>query len=306
MDQLIFSTKKTFLILSLVLFGISLKSQNKSRVMDSLRATGNYKLELTYHLSAYKTNPTNSANLYNMACCYTLLKNNDSAFYFLDKSIELGQDDGWALADCDLRGLHTDKRWKELANKLEKIYKQKNATINTDLGWKIANMYFEDQAPKLASDNIAAKYGMKSFQMDSINKIIARTDSLNMLRLEGIIIKYGWPNKQLVGLEGSDRAFIIILHAPLSYQKKYFEMIKTAVDKEDLKKSSLAYLTDKILTKEGKKQLYGTQLKYSYETKSYEFKPMEDEKNVNERRKQVGLGPIEDYAKNFGFNYTLK
>jgi hypothetical protein len=202
--------------------------------------------------------------------------------------------------------LHTDKRWKELANKLEKIYKQKNATINTDLGWKIANMYFEDQAPKLASDNIAATYGMKSFQMDSINKIIARTDSLNMLRLEGIIIKYGWPNKQLVGLEGSDRAFIIILHAPLSYQKKYFEMIKTAVDKEDLKKSSLAYLTDKILTKEGKKQLYGTQLKYSYETKSYEFKPMEDEKNVNERRKQVGLGPIEDYAKNFGFNYTLK
>jgi hypothetical protein len=274
--------------------------------MGSLRAAGNYKLELEYHLAAYKINPINSANVYNMACCYALLKNNDSAFYYLDKSIELGQDDAWALVDCDLRGLHTDKRWNELEDKFEKIYRQKNTTINTDLGWEIANMYFEDQAPKAASDNIVAKYGRKSPQMDSINKVITTTDSLNMLHLEEIFNKYGWTNKQLVGLEGSDRAFIIILHAPLSYQKKYFEMIKTAVDKEDIPKNSIAYLTDKILTKEGKKQLYGTQLKYSYETKSYEFKPIEDEKNVNERRKEMGLGPIEEYAKNFGFGYIQR
>jgi hypothetical protein len=299
--------KKSFLLLNIAVFySISLSAQNKAYIIDSLRVAGNYKLELEYHLAAYKTNPANSANIYNMACCYALLKNNDSAFYYLDKSIELGQDDAWALADCDFHALHTDKRWKELENKLEKIYRQKNSTINTDLGWEIANMYFEDQAPKAASDNIVAKYGRKSPQVDSINKVITNTDSLNIIRLEEIFNKYGWTNKQLVGLEGSDRAFIIILHAPLSYQKKYFDMIKTAVNNGDLEKNSIAYLTDKILTKEGKKQLYGTQLKYSYETKSYEFKPIEDEKNVNERRKEFGLGPIEDYAKNFGFNYIKK
>lgn len=307
MDKLIVVIKKLFLIFSLVaLYNLSLQAQNKLKIMDSLRAAGNYKLELTHHLSAYKNNPTNSAIIYNMACCYALLKNTDSAFYFLDKSIDLGQDDGWALADCDLYLLHADNRWKELENKLKKIYLQKNATINTDLGWEISKMYFKDQAPKLASDIIAARYGMKSPQIDSINNVILVTDSLNMLRLEEIFNKYGWTGKQLIGTEGADNVFIMILHAPLSYQKKYFEMIKTAVDKGDIPKSSIAYLTDKILTKEGKKQLYGTQLKYSHQTKSYEFKPIEDEKNVNVRRNEFGLGPIEDYAKNFGFDYKLK
>jgi tetratricopeptide (TPR) repeat protein len=303
MDQLVNSTKKSYLIFGLIFFGISLKAQNKAHIMDSLRTAGNYRLELIYHLSAYKKNPTNSANIYNMACCYALLKNNDSAFYFLDKAIELGQDDGWALADCDLRTLHGDKRWKELENKLEKIYRQKNTAINANLGWEIANMYFTDQAPKNASHIIFLKYGMNSPQMDSVDRVIANTDSLNMLQLERIFNTYGWTGKHLVGEESANNAFIIILHAPLTYQKKYFDTIKMAVDKGDLSKNSLAYLTDKILTKEGKKQLYGTQLKYSHETKSYKFKPIEDEKNVNERRKLVGLGPIEDYAKNFGFEY---
>ena len=83
-------------------------------------------------------------------------------------------------------------------------------------------------------------------------------------------------------------------------------MINTAISNGDIRKSSIAYLTDKILTKEGKKQLYGTQLKYSYETKSYDFKPIDDEKNVNKRRSEIGLGPLEDYAKNFGFEYKQK
>ena len=80
-------------------------------------------------------------------------------------------------------------------------------------------------------------------------------------------------------------------------------MIKMAVDSGDIKKSSLAYLTDKILTKEGKMQLYGTQIIYSLPNKIYEFKPIEDEQNVNVRRKDFGLGPIEEYAKHFDIEY---
>lgn len=307
MDKLTAFIKKSFLALGLFAFcSFRANGQNKSHISDSLRIAGNYNLELQYHLSIYKSNPTNSANIYNMACCYALLEKIDSAFYFLNIATDLGEDDGWALADRDLIKLHTDSRWKELNERLEEIYRKKNPGIDTQLGWEIAKMYFEDQAPKTASDNIAARYGIKSPQIDSINKVIANIDSLNMLHLEEIINKQGWPNKQMVGLEGSNRAFIIILHAPLAYQKKYFEMVRVAVHKGDIQKSSVAYLTDKILTKEGKKQLYGTQLRYSHQTKSYEFKPIEDEKNVNIRRSQWGLGPIEEYAKNFGIDYKLK
>lgn len=303
MDKLI-SMKKLFLIIGAFYFTISSSAQNEMHKADSLRSLGQYTLELKYHLLLFKRDPNISENVYNMACCYALLKNIDSAYYYLNLAIDLGQNDGWAAADCDLINLHSDYRWKEIENKLEYIYYQKNKTINTQLGWKIAKMFFNDQAPKHASDRILERYGTKSFQMDSINRVIANTDSLNMLELEKIINYYGWTGKELVGLEGADRAFIIILHAPLSYQKKYFEIIKTAIEKGDIEKRSLAYLTDKILTKEGKKQLYGTQLKYSAETKSYQFKPIENEKDVNIRRKEFGLGPIEEYAKDFGIDYN--
>jgi hypothetical protein len=90
--KLLLFMKTSFLLLTIFAFyDISLKAQNKAHIMDSLRAAGNYKLELTYHLSAYKINPTYSANVYNIACCYALLKNNDSAFYYINKSIELGR-----------------------------------------------------------------------------------------------------------------------------------------------------------------------------------------------------------------------
>lgn len=295
--------KTRFFIFVFFYFTISLNAQDEMSKADFLRSKGNYALELKYHLLLFEKKSDFSENVYKMASCYAMLKNIDSAFYYLNMAIDLGENDGRALADCDFNDLHSDHRWREIETKLEQTYILKNRSLDTKLGWKIAKMYFDDQAPKIASDIVLQKYGIQSLQMDSVNKIIANTDSLNMLELENIFKIRGWTGKDLVGLEGADRAFIIILHAPLSFQKKYFEMIKTAVEKGDIRKSSLAYLTDKILTKEGKRQLYGTQLKYSYQTKSYQFKPIEDEKNVNIRRSQVGLEPIEEYGKNFGIIY---
>lgn len=281
-------------------------AQDFSRIADSLRSLGNYKLELRYRRLSYQANPQNSAYVYNLSCCYSLLRNPDSAFIYLNEAIQLGKDDGWPLADYDFRNLHNDQRWREVEGKLKDIYIKKNSSKNPELGWQISKMFYEDQAPKVASDNIMEKYGIKSIQMDSINRIIANIDSLNMIKLEEIFKVHGWTGKELIGADAADKAFIIILHAPLFYQKKYLEMINIAVSKGDIRKSSTAYLTDKILTKEGKKQLYGTQLKYSHETKSYEFKPIDDEKNVNKRRSEIGLGPLEDYARSFGFEYRQK
>src|SRR3954462_5214046 len=217
MDKLIVRIKQLFLIMILIFSCItSIRAQDELEIADSLRVIGNYNLELKYYILTYNRNPTNSENIYNMACCYALLTNKDSAFYYLNRSIDLGQDDGWALADYDLLNLHQDYRWREIESRLENIYKQKNPKTDTQLGWEISKMFFEDQAPKLASDNIMKKYGMPSPQMDSIDRVIANIDSLNMLNLERIFNKFGWTGKKLIGLEGADRAFIIILHAPLT------------------------------------------------------------------------------------------
>jgi hypothetical protein len=96
--------------------------------------------------------------------------------------------------------------------------------------------------------------------------------------------------------------FLLIQHSPVEYQKKYFPQIEKSAYNGDIPLSDVAYLTDKILVGENKKQLYGTQLKHNKDG-SYELYPMEDEKNVNVRRSQFGLSSIEEYAKNFGIDY---
>jgi hypothetical protein len=45
----------------------------------------------------------------------------------------------------------------------------------------------------------------------------------------------------------------------------------------------------------GKKQVYGTQVTYRLDSCEAIPKPLTDSLNVNTRRKEVGLEPIEDY-----------
>jgi len=64
-------------------------------------------------------------------------------------------------------------------------------------------------------------------------------------------------------------------------------------------------LEDRILTREGKKQVYGTQLRLNQTTQRMELYPIEDEENVDSRRAVVGLEPLALYLKRgFGIDYA--
>jgi hypothetical protein len=59
--------------------------------------------------------------------------------------------------------------------------------------------------------------------------------------------------------------------------------------------ADLAYLTDRVRVGENKEQVYGTQFRL-VDGKWQPF-PIEDEKNVDERRKEVGLSTLAEYRK---------
>jgi hypothetical protein len=64
-------------------------------------------------------------------------------------------------------------------------------------------------------------------------------------------------------------------------------------------------LEDRILTREAKKQVYGTQLRLNQTTQRMELYPIEDEVNVDSRRAAVGLEPLAEYLKRaFGIDYA--
>jgi hypothetical protein len=130
-------------------------------------------------------------------------------------------------------------------------------------------------------------------------------DDKNRQRLDEIVKQHGWPKKSVFGEEASGVAFLIVQHAELDYQKKYLPLIKEAAAQKEARKSDLAMLEDRILTREGKKQVYGTQLRLNQTTQRMEPYPIEDQENVDARRAAVGLGPLAEYLKRaFGIDYA--
>lgn len=131
-----------------------------------------------------------------------------------------------------------------------------------------------------------------------------KIDQRNMKRLEEIIARYGWPTKSMVGKEASEWAFFIVQHADLVHQKKYFPLLKAAAAKNEARPDHVAMMEDRILMREGKKQIYGTGLNTDDVTKGLKLWPIENEEEVDARRAAVGLPPMAEYLKMMGLIYT--
>jgi hypothetical protein len=128
-------------------------------------------------------------------------------------------------------------------------------------------------------------------------------DAQNTMWLDEIIQQHGWLTYSLVGEDGAQAAFLLIQHSPsLQFQKKCLELLEQAVSQNEADRISLAYLTDRIRTSDGKPQLYGTQGQTSPDGSIVPF-PIEDEAHVDERRKAMGLEPVAEYFKTMNETY---
>ena len=127
-------------------------------------------------------------------------------------------------------------------------------------------------------------------------------DQSNLHMLEPLLNQYGWLGKSLVGARGNQTCFLIIQHADSATQMKYFPNMQQSVEAKESSAADLALLQDRILMRQGKKQMYGTQVIMNKEGGS-EFYPIEQEDKVDERRAAVGLPPMEIYAQHFGIPY---
>lgn len=157
---------------------------------------------------------------------------------------------------------------------------------------------FRDDAPLSINPTEAELAILK--QQDAI-------DRANMARLGQIVQKYGWPGINQVGEKASSAAFLILQHAGLEEQRRYFPILKAAVTQRNARADQAAMLEDRILMREGKNQVYGTQLRSGPDTDGkLVLHPIEGERNVNVRRAAVGLQPLAEYLKQFGIDYTPK
>jgi len=160
----------------------------------------------------------------------------------------------------------------------------------------------EDQSDRQQLMDPSIQHNRK--RTDSLWKVIGKKDSVNLGKVKTVLDQYGWLGIDDIGEKANLTLFLVIQHADSLTQVTYLPMLRQAVKDGKAKPEHLALLEDRVLTKQGKPQTYGSQVRTG-KTGKYEFFPIQDERNVNKRRAAVGLEPLEAYARNFGIEYHL-
>lgn len=114
-------------------------------------------------------------------------------------------------------------------------------------------------------------------------------------RLTEIIDEFGWPTRSLVGTDGATAAWVIAQHSDqdVEFQERALELMREAVTDDEADPTELAYLEDRVATNRGEPQIYGTQI--GCVDGEAVPGPIADEANVDERRADAGLQPLDEY-----------
>jgi hypothetical protein len=142
--------------------------------------------------------------------------------------------------------------------------------------------------------------------MQDLWKIINEKDSLNLIKVEAILQKYGWLGADILGHEGNNTLFMVIQHSDLATQEKYLPVMRNAVKEGNAKAGSLALLEDRIVLFQGKLQIYGSQVGWDMKSNEYFMYPLADPDNVDERRTTMGLPPLSIYLNELGMKWDVE
>jgi hypothetical protein len=230
-------------------------------------------------------------DFYSAACCHARDGKPDAAFAALAKATDAGwREPAWMEQDIDLAGLHADPRWPKAVASAEAAMTAWEKTLKApELHRQLVAMTKVDQDAR--NEAIAAERDGRGHQ-DLWNKI-QLIDHENTEALKAAVARYGWPGKSIVGTDGAADAWLLVQHADQdrAFQKQVLALLEPLVKSGEVESRDYAYLYDRVAVAEQRPQRYGTQFKDA------DPFPIEDEANVDARRKEVGLGTMAEYRK---------
>ena len=110
--------------------------------------------------------------------------------------------------------------------------------------------------------------------------------------LQQIYSVYGWPKISVFDAQTAKDYWLLIQHQPLEFQEQVLPSMKTAAESGEATKRDYAYLFDRVEVEQGKPQHWGTQSRC--DEKKAVLYSVDDDKNLEQLRKQVGLEPVAD------------
>ncbi len=266
----------------------------------------NYIASAKFYTLAFSQKEGTKQDYFNSACAWALSKlNDDKAFEYLDKSIEKGMYD-LSILDTEekLNRLKESPKWELTRQKLLKEKEKFESGLNIPLKNKLERIYSQDQTLRKVYQLARKESTIDSIGMMYLVNLMNKEDSVCQKEVIELIDNYGWLGVDEVGELGNKAIWLVIQHASLEVQEKYCSKMEESVKRGQSKGSDFAYLIDRILMKKNEKQIYGSQYKFNRQTKKRYFYPIKDYENVNKRREEVGLMPIEEYARLIRLEYN--
>ncbi len=164
-----------------------------------------------------------------------------------------------------------------------------------DLEKRLSEIYNTDQSIRKSLGEINSKYAGKAElkeKMDSVISQMLKIDKENQQFISTMLDSDGWPSG--LSFEGNMAIFMVIQHGGPDYMNKYASVVEEEYTKGNIIPSLYAIFRDRILMYADKFQIYGSQIVNGY------VWPIEDPENVDIRRKEMDLSPMEEYLKLFG------
>lgn len=154
--------------------------------------------------------------------------------------------------------------------------------MNKILSRKIEEMADIDQKTR--------KLWLKEKNNNLLQPLVYCLDVTNNYLIKEIIKEYGFPKKENIGAKTLKKFWILVQHQDLD-----LKLQKKCLKNCNFDSKEKAYLTDRILLSDGKKQIYGTQF---YKNKGKIIpRPIENIKNLGKLRKSASLESFSEYKK---------
>ncbi len=282
------------------------------QIADSLKSKGLYIEAIDSYNFLISNQDSINYCRYQIACINSLLGKNDSAFNNLYLCIQNGASAENIMTDTDFLNLYDDPRWDSVKHCIAQQYLFQNLNItNKELAIELYFLGIEDQRFRTLRKNYKLKDKPSKQTVYKFQTYYFREERLNQ-----IIDQFGWPVISMVGEEASEAAFLIAQHSNYKTLKRACKLMSSVYqsNKNEVDSRHVALIIDRKRVYRGRRQIYGTQLdqKYKYIDGKFTpvgelmFDPIKKKKKVNERRSDMGLIPIEEYAKSFGIEYMCK
>lgn len=127
---------------------------------------------------------------------------------------------------------------------------------------------------------------------------LEKLQDANTERLKDIVQRHGWPTLSMVGNDAAQGAWLVVQHADKdrAWQRQALALMEALVPANEVRKTDVAYLRDRLDIADSNTQRYGTQGRC---VAKQVWQPWEitDPEHLEERRKAMDMTTEEAYLK---------